>query len=203
MSLPQIKHSISTEEYLEGELLSDIKHQLINGKAYAMTGASANHNVLSLNIASEFRASLRGSKCKSFMADMKLKVADNFFYPDAMVVCGEDNENDYYRTMPSIIVEVLSKSTRKFDKTSKRLRCQAIPSLEEYVLIEQDNAEIEVFSRRDHWQAAYYYLGDHIRFESLGITLAVDDIYDQVDNEDVLSYMLQKQQIMPSSPASG
>ena len=163
-----------------------------------MTEASANHNKIALNIAGDFNSRLKGTNCQAFMADMKLKVADNFFYPDAMVVCTEDNENDYYRTAPTIIVEVLSKSTRKFDKTRKRLCYQAIPSLEEYVLIEQDKAEIEVFCRRQHWQSAYYYLGDHITFESLGITLAVDDIYAQVNNEDVISYT---QQIMLSPPA--
>ncbi len=124
------------------------------------------------------------------MSDMKLRVADDFFYPDVMVVCGDNRVHDYYKTAPTIIVEVLSKSTRKFDQTSKRLRCQAIPSLEEYVLIEQDKGETQVFSRRNHWQSAYYYLGDHITFDSLGVTIAVDDIYDQVDNEDVLSYIL-------------
>ena len=202
MALPQTQHPISPEEYLAGELLSEIKQQLIDCEVYAMTGASANHNIVSLNIASEFKVRLKGSKCKAFMADMKLRVADNFFYPDAMVVCGKDNENDYYQTAPTIIVEVLSKSTRKFDQTRKRLYCQSIPSLEDYVLIEQDKDEIQIFSRQNHWQSAYYYLGDHITFASLGITLAVEDIYDQVENEDVLSYLLQKQQINPSSPAS-
>ena len=62
---------------------------------------------------------------------MKVKVGDNFFYPDVMVVCQEDNDSEYYKTAPVIIIEVLSKSTRRFDQTDKRLRCQRIPSLEE------------------------------------------------------------------------
>jgi hypothetical protein len=68
------------------------------------------------------------------------------------------------------------------------------PTLEEYLLIEQDKGEIQVFSRRDSWQSFYYYLGDEINFRSLDITVAVEDIYYQVNNEDVLAFLQQKQQ---------
>ena len=123
-----------------------------------------------LNISSELKIRLKGTPCRTFMADMKVKVGLDFFYPDVMVVCQEDNENEYYKTAPVIIVEILSKSTRRFDQTDKRLRCQRIPSLEEYVLIEQDKGEIQVFSKKDQWQSFYYYLGDEITFSSLGVT---------------------------------
>jgi Uma2 family endonuclease len=109
-----------------------------------------------------------------------------------MVVCQQDNESEYYKNAPVIIVEVLSKSTRRFDQTDKRLRYQQIPSLEEYVLIEQDKGEIVVFSRQNHWQSSYYYLGDDIIFASLGVTVRVEDIYYQVDNEDVLEFLQRK-----------
>ncbi|MGZ4999479.1 MAG: Uma2 family endonuclease [Methylomonas sp.] len=191
--MPVHRH-ISVEEYLQGELLSEAKHQFIDGEIFAMAGASENHNLLALNIAGELRSALKGKPCRTFIADMKLRVADDFFYPDAMVVCGEDSENECYKASPVIIVEVLSKATRKFDQTAKRLRCQAIPTLEEYVLIEQDQGEIEVFSRRQQWQASYYYLGDTIIFESLGISVAVEDICYQVNNEDVMAFLKQKQQ---------
>lgn len=194
MALPQTQHRISPEEYLQGELESEVKHQLIDGEAYAMAGASENHNLLSGNIFSELKINLKGSPCRTFMSDMKLRVADDFFYPDVMVVCNEDNLDSYYKTAPTIIIEVLSKTTRKFDQSAKRLRCQNIPSLQEYVLIEQDKGEIQLFSRAHNWQSFYYYLGDRISFESLGISIAVEDIYERVDNEDVLSYLQQKQQ---------
>ena len=193
MALPQTQRPISPEEYLQGELLTDIKHQLIDGEVYAMSGASANHNILTGNVFSEIKIQLKRTKCQAFMSDMKLRVDDDFFYPDVMVVCGEDSENEYYKTSPVIIVEVLSKTTRKFDQTSKRLRCQTIPTLEEYVLIEQDKGEIQIFSRQHNWQSAFYYLGDQINFHSLGVTVDVEDIYDQVNNEDVLSFLEQKQ----------
>ena len=192
MSLNPAYQPISEQDYLQGELLAETKHEYIDGQVHAMAGASENHNLLSVNIATELKTRLKGTPCRIFIADMKVKVGANFFYPDVMVVCQEDNQSEYYKTAPVIIVEVLSKSTRRFDQTDKRLRCQRIPSLEEYVLIEQDKGEIQVFSKKDQWQSFYYYLGDDITFSSLGITVRVEDIYYQVNNEDVLDFLREK-----------
>ena len=192
MSLNPAYQPISEDDYLQSELLAETKHEYIDGQVHAMAGASENHNLLSVNIATELKTRLKGTPCRIFIADMKVKVGANFFYPDVMVVCQEDNDNEYYKTAPVIIVEVLSKSTRRFDQTDKRLRCQRIPSLEEYVLIEQDKGEIQVFSKKDQWQSFYYYLGDDITFSSLGITVPVEDIYYQVNNEDVLDFLREK-----------
>ncbi len=192
MSLKHAYEPISEEDYLHSELLAETKHEYIDGQVHAMAGASENHNLLSVNIASELKTRLKGTPCRTFMADMKVKVGANFFYPDVMVICQEDNGSEYYKTAPVIIVEVLSKSTRRFDQTDKRLRCQRIPTLEEYVLIEQDRGEIQVFSKKDQWQSFYYYLGDEITFSSLGVTVPVEDIYYQVNNEDVLDFLREK-----------
>ena len=192
MGLNFAHEPISEEGYLQGELLAETKHEYIDGQVHTMAGASENHNLLSVNIATELKTRLKGTPCRTFIADMKVKVGANFFYPDVMVVCQEDNDNEYYKTAPVIIVEVLSKSTRRFDQTDKRLRCQRIPSLEEYVLIEQDKGEIQVFSKKDQWQSFYYYLGDDITFYSLGITVRVEDIYYQVNNEDVQDFLREK-----------
>ena len=192
MNLHYAHHRISEADYLQGERLAETKHEYLDGDAYAMAGASENHNLLSLNMASELRTKLKGTPCRTFMADMKVKARQAFFYPDVMVVCERDDEDEYYKNSPVIVVEVLSKATRKFDQTVKRQRYQALPSLEEYVLIEQDKGEIEVFRRRDGWQAAYYYLGDEIHFYSVDVTVSVADIYYQVDNEDVITFLQQQ-----------
>lgn len=194
MGLHHQYKNMSADDYLNFELSSDTKHELYDGEIFAMTGASVNHNVISLNIASELRAKLKGSSCQSFMADVKLKVGQDFFYPDVMVVCSKDDESELYKTAPVFIVEVLSKSTRKFDQTYKRLRYQNIPSLEEYVLIEQDKGEVIVFARKDGWNPSYYYLGDEIAFYSLGVTVLVEEIYYQVNNEDVVAFLQEKNQ---------
>ena len=185
MKSDRAHNPISVEAYLQGELLAETKHELIDGDVYVMAGASENHNLLSLNMASELKTRLKGTPCRTFMADMKVRVGQDFFYPDVMVVCGEDNDSEYYKNAPVIIVEVLSKSTRRFDQTDKRLRCQKIPSLEEYVLIEQDKGEIQVFRKKDQWRSFYYYLGDDIMFTALGVTVSVEDIYYQVSNVEV------------------
>ena len=192
MSLKHVYEWISEEEYLQGELLAETKHEFIDGEVYAMAGASENHNLLSLNMASELKNQLKGTPCRTFMADMKVKVGALFFYPNVMVVCQKDDENEYYKNAPVVIVEILSKSTRRFDQTEKRLRYQKTPTLEEYVLIEQDKGEIQVFSKKDHWQSFYYYLGDEITFSSLGVTVLVEDIYYQVNNEDVIDFLRKK-----------
>lgn len=132
---------ISPEDYLHFEQLAKTKHQLIAGEIFAIAGASENHNLLAGNIFSELKNQLKARPCRTFMADMKVRVADDFYYPDVMVVCTEDKAHEYYKTAPIIIIEVLSKSTRKFDQTYKRLRCQNIPTLEEYALIEQDKGD--------------------------------------------------------------
>ncbi len=197
MNLKYANNQITEEDYLQGELIAEFKHEFIDGEVYAMAGASGNHNLLAGNLFAEFKNQLKGTPCKTFIADMKVKVANDFFYPDVMVVCEQDNEFEYYQQSPVIIVEVLSNSTRRFDKTTKRLKYQTIPTLEEYVLIEQSIGEIQIFRKKDHWQSFYYYLGDTITFDSIGLTVLVEDIYYQVNNDDVLAFLQEKNQSAP------
>jgi Uma2 family endonuclease len=185
---------ISVEDYLTGELNSDIKHELIDGYVYAMAGASANHERISVNVLSEFSNHLKSSPCEPFGSDMKLRINFNFFYPDVMVDCHFDNSEPYFTQTPIIIVEVLSKSTRKKDTTLKLLSYINIPSLKEYVLIEQDFVDIQVFRRSEGWIPSHYFLGDEITFESIGLTLSVEDIYHRVQNDDMVEFLANKTQ---------
>ena len=154
---------ITEQEYLDGELCSDIKHEFIDGHIYAMTGASDDHNRISVNILSELRQQLKGQPCEPFMADMKLKAADQIFYPDVMVICqSDDADTKQIKHSPTLIVEVLSHSTRRTDVTTKKSAYFSLPSLLEYVVIEQDKCEIQVFRRDDNWASTYYFLGDKI-----------------------------------------
>lgn len=196
MSLKHNNEFISEDDYLKNELHSEIKHEFIDGCVYAMAGASDNHNKISSNVLVELKTALKkkNSACVAYIADMRLKQGSKYYYPDVMVVCNADNKDKYNKTAPVILVEVLSDSTRKKDLTTKRFYYQNIPSLKEYVLIEQDKAEIQVCRRKEHWQSRYYYLGDEITFESIGVTISVEDIYYQVDNADVLEYLQSKSQ---------
>ena len=123
MPLPQHESAqqISEQEYLDGELLSEVKHEFIDGFVYAMAGASADHGRIAGNLFAAFLHHLqeRKSPCEPFQADMKVKAGKKFFYPDVLVSC-EQEENDYYRNAPLLIVEVVSQSTRKTDNTILR-----------------------------------------------------------------------------------
>jgi Uma2 family endonuclease len=183
---------ISVEDYLTGELNSDIKHELIDGCVYAMAGSSANHERISVNVLAEFRNHLKNQPCEPFGSDMKLRINSNFFYPDVMVDCHFDNSEPYFTQTPIIIVEVLSRSTRKKDTTLKLLSYINIPSLQEYVLIEQDFVDVQVFRRSENWLVRHYFLGDEITFESIGLSLSVEDIYHRVQNDDMLEFLANK-----------
>ena len=193
MSLARKYDSITEQEYLEGELLSDIRHEYINGEVYAMVGAHKYHNQIVMTISNIFYNHLLGKPCQPYASDMKVKIDKKYFYPDVMVDCSNE-ETDYFVEKPSIIVEVLSKSTRQHDKTVKRLAYFQIASLKEYVLIEQDFVEIEFWSRdeNNYWQQLVYYLGDDIHFQSIDLTVSVEDIYRQVKNADMLAWWEQK-----------
>ncbi len=185
---------LSVEEYLKTELNSEIKHEYVGGYIHAMVGGSDNHDRISGNIYAEFRHHLLDRTCEPFTSDKKLKTPkDNFRYPDCMVVCDQDDENVYYKTKPVILVEVLSRSTRKIDERDKLLEYINIPSLMEYVLIEQDCVDIEIFRRKDNWFPQHYFLGDEITFDSINLTLTVEAIYQRVKNEDMMEFLAQKQ----------
>ncbi len=180
---------ISEEAYLQGELLSETKHEYIDGAVYAMAGASKNHQRITVNVLSELLTQLKNTPCEPFSSDIKVKVGTKFFYPDVMVVCKDDSGNDYYTENPVIIVEVLSKFTRRMDETAKKFAYQTLPSLKEYVLIEQDFVDVEVCRRSEGWISHHYFMGDSVTFESVGLTLSVSDIYQRVDNDDVTSFV--------------
>ncbi len=182
-------HPISIEAYLQAELASDIKHELIDGQVYAMAGGSANHERIAVNILRQFSNHLEHQPCEPFGSDMKVKVGADFFYPDVLVDCHFDESTPYYSDSPVIIVEVLSKATRKQDKTIKKLKYFNLPSLQEYLLLEQDYCEIEVFRRSQDWRSVVYTLGDTFKLESIDLTLTVEAVYQRVNNADRLEFL--------------
>ena len=198
-----IKQTFTEQEYLSGELLSDIRHEYINGEVYAMAGAHKDHNIIAGEVFRIVANLLQDKPCQPYASDMKVKVGNNFFYPDVMVDCS-GQEQDYYTQYPTLIVEVLSKSTRQHDKTFKRQAYCQIATLQEYILIEQDFVEIERWYRLDdkYWEQTVHYLGDDICFTSIGLTVAVEDIYRRVKNEDMIAWLEKKAQQQNSDLAS-
>jgi len=186
-----LKHdSMSIEEYLQGELVAEIKHEYIDGYVYAMAGAKLNHERIAGNLFGEFRQHLKKTPCEVVSSDFKVYVEDaKFFYPDVMVMCNHENGEDDYTDKPILIVEVLSGSTQRKDRTLKRLAYQTLASLQEYILIEQDFVEIEVCRRSLGWKSEHYFLGDEVFFESLDLKIPVAEVYSRVDNEDMQNFL--------------
>jgi len=104
------------------------------------------------------------------------------------VTCQDNSEDSYYTEQPLIIVEVLSKSTRRIDETIKRRLYQTLPSLQEYVLIEQDIVDIEICRRDQSWQPEHYFMGDEISFAAIDLTLSVNETHERVINDDVSAF---------------
>ena len=183
---------VCVEQYLEDELNSEIRHEYIDGYVYAMSGANKNQRRLSVNVGSLFHNHLQTGPCEASIADARVKVGTNYFYPDVVVDCDDSDDNSMYANKPTIIVEVLSRSTRHTDKGVKLLSYINMPHLQEYVLIEQEYASVEVLRKSDGWVPRHYSLGDEIHFESIELTISVEDIYHRVNNKDVVEYFENK-----------
>lgn len=194
MSLAQQISFVPVKDYLHNEeSVHNLRHEYVDGQVYAMAGASMNHNRITSNLVRLFGNHLLGQPCDVFSSDMLLQTsASRYRYPDVMVSCQTQAENELLVVNPLLLIEVMSHNTRKADKEIKRLEYLQLPSLMEYVLIEQDFVEIEVLCRRQNWQPSYYYLGDEIGFESIGLSLPVLAIYQRVVNRDMDIYSLQE-----------
>lgn len=142
---------VSPEEYIQGELVSEVRHEYIDGHVYAMAVASDDHNRIAGNIFGELRERLRGKRCEPFINDMKVRtppeISDSFYYPDVVVTSDPADNQKYYREHPTIIFEVLSPDTERIDRKEKALAYWAIPSVKVYVLVEQSRAAMTVLRR--------------------------------------------------------
>ena len=185
---------ISEQEYLAGEQISEIKYEYIDGYVYAMSGASNNHNLIAGNVFATLANHLKKKPCRPYISDMKVKIGSRYFYPDVLVDCSNLTGDSYYTEQPIILVEVLSKSTRRMDETTKRMTYMQIPSLQEYILIEQDFVDVEIIRRETGWLSEHYFLGDELTLSSIGLTLTVEDIYERVQNNDVKEWLESQRQ---------
>ena len=177
---------LSVKEYLTVEQDAEIRHEYVAGQIYAMAGASEAHNLIVGNIFAVLRPHLRGSSCRGFISDMKVKVkmqqGDIFYYPDLLVTCDPNDSKKYFKTSPSLIVEVLSNSTETIDRREKRLNYQTIDSLKEYVLVSQDEIKVEIYRRGDNnnWTVEILSQNDNLQLNSVRLTLTMEDIYEDV-----------------------
>ncbi|MBW4492719.1 MAG: Uma2 family endonuclease [Oscillatoria princeps RMCB-10] len=175
---------LSFAEYVEFEKNSPIRHEYVGGQVFAMTGSSQEHNLIAGNIHARLHPHLRGSSCRVFMSDMKVRIeaANTGYYPDVMVVCDPQDRDRYVKTSPTLIVEVLSPSTESTDRREKLLNYQKLPSLQEYILVSQEEIKIEIYRKdpQGNWTLETLGKDDQLRFESVGLTVTLAEIYEDV-----------------------
>jgi len=181
-----LNEAISFEDYLTGERDVDFRSEFVDGHIYAMAGASETHNTLSASFFLAIGNHLTDD-CRAWQSDMKVigknEGKDFAYYPDIMAACGENTGDQYARTNPILIAEVLSPSTQRTDLTEKLYNYTSIPGLIEYVLISQDVPLVRLYRRRQAWKLESYYAEDRFSLESMGIEVDVMTIYQRVRRE--------------------
>jgi len=177
------KAGFTADKYLQGEKLTTEKHEFVNGSIYAMGGASDKHGLIAGNLFASIHARLP-DVCEVFISDMKLhtsKVGDEcFYYPDILVTCDATDNDPYFREKPVLIIEVLSSSTERIDRTEKRERYQAIFELQEYVLVAQDTPRVEVYRRNQAWQGEEFSIEQSFSLASVDMEFKVQDVYRRI-----------------------
>ncbi len=183
------KHRFTEQEYLDFERAAETKHEYYRGEILAMAGAQRNHNRIVGNTYASFHAQTRETSCEVFMNDMRVRISPSgrYVYPDVVVVCGEqqmlDDELDTLLN-PTLVIEVLSETTEKYDRGEKAEDYRRLDSLQELVLIAQDKPHIERFTRKagNVWEFVETDgLDATIDLPSIGCTLALADVYARVD----------------------
>ncbi len=177
---------LSPEEYLEAEKSSPVKHEYIQGQIYGMSGASDAHVTITANLVTLLRNHLRGSGCKVYPTDMKVRIEslNIFYYPDLMVTCNRDDTNlDYFKRHPCLIIEILSPSTEAFDRGDKFSNYRELESLQEYVLVNQTRPSVECFRRNSEglWVLHTYGENQKLYLDSIDFSCLMAYPYEDVN----------------------
>lgn len=185
------KKYYTPEEYLDFEVNSEERHEYINGEIVLMTGGMPNHNQIAGNFYAALNFALKRQPYRVFVTDQRLWIPRKRIhtYPDVMVVQGELQLQEGRRDTiinPLIIAEVLSDSTRNYDKDAKFSAYRTIPSFQEYLLIEQYSMHVDQFFKTDNkrWTFVEYDDADEtISLNSISFQITLADIYDKVEFE--------------------
>ena len=179
---------LSEDEYLRLEVQSPVRHEYVNGEIFAMTGATLRHAAIAGNIFAALRTHLRNTPCRAFINDVRVRVKrqNAFYYPDLVVSCGPHMQALDAKTStiedPVLIVEVLSVTTEGTDRREKLLAYRTLSSLQEYVLVSQEQAHVEIHRRRGDvgWERIEYSGIEPVQFVSVELTVDMRDIYEGV-----------------------
>lgn len=187
MSTAREPAPISVEEYLAGELLTPVKHEYVAGRVYALAGARNVHAKLVYAWMLALGKRLEGKPCQPYPSDTKVRIRagshTSFYYPDGMVVCEPNSQEETFQDRPVILAEVLSKSTRRIDELEKRDAYLSIPTLAVYMLIETDRPEVTLYRRSNDVFIAETHAGLSaiISLPEIQAELPLAELYARVD----------------------
>jgi len=180
------KQKMSIEEYLEMENASLEKHEYYKGEVFAMSGPKVPHNIIAGNLLGLLYEKLKGKPCRPFNSDQRIHVEKNtlFTYPDISVICGEVktlNDDDWNVLNPTVVIEILSPSTKNYDRGEKFKLYRDIPTLKEYVLVDSESVHIEVFrlNEHNHWELEEYNSpAENLQMNTINTALLLSEIYE-------------------------
>ena len=188
MSRSALRTGMDYATYLAFEEANDLRHELVDGEVFAMTGARMPHNAIAANLVAEVHGALRGGPCRPFTSDQRVRVDEaTAFYPDLTVVCGRPEPapgDPNAIANPAVAFEVLSPSTEAWDRGGKFERLQRLPSLHTYVLVHPDRPRVEVFARNPDgsWTVTAYGPGQAAGLGALAVTIPVDGLYEGLED---------------------
>ena len=179
---------ITPAEYLEAERQVETRNEYYDGEVFAMEGASRKHGLIVTNLIVSLAVQLKGRPCEVYPGSLRVKVESSglYTYPDVAVVCGQPAlEDQHFDTLlnPTLLIEVLSRSTERYDRGAKAEHYRRLDSLQELLLIVQDKPQVERYRRHgDHDWLLTEFRGfeDNVELTGIGCTLALRDIYDGV-----------------------
>ncbi len=178
---------VSVEDYLSAELVSPIKHEYLGGVVHAMAGGSNAHNLIASNVLGCLHARLHHHRCRPFNSDTKIRVRlpsqVRFYYPDVSVICRPNPQTDSFQDEPAVLIEVLSRHTRRVDEGEKKDVYQTIPSLAVYVLIETETAAVVVYRRTQQGfvREVHHGLTTILALPEIEAELPLAEVYDGIE----------------------
>jgi Uma2 family endonuclease len=178
------KMRYTIEEYLDMERASDVKHEYYQGEIFAMSGASPRHNWMFTNVFGKLCMQLKGCSCFPYGSDMRMHIPENtlFTYPDISIYCGDPIEiNEDTLIQPTVIIELLSPSTRSYDMGKKFELYRAIPTLKEYILIDTESIAVKSWriNAHNYWEPEEYKtLQDTVLIPAVEVSLSMLNIYE-------------------------
>ncbi len=180
------KSKLSVEEYLRFEKASRDKHEYFKGEVFAMAGAGARHNVIFSNFFVSIGIQLKGKPCKPYGSDLRVHIPENslFTYPDIAIICGEiipSKVDADTAVQPTVIIEILSPSTRNYDQGIKFRLYREIPTLKEFITIDSESIGIEAYriNSQGNWELKdYRSIDETLTIPSVGLSLPLKEIYE-------------------------